>query len=120
MQYPKYATTVVGADSVPDWYESLDRLVAVGQLSMASMADARYRASQAAILDQETANIDDHRRRDAPANPQRASDTDVAKITGNVPDCARDMALQGAHRAVTLIRRLLVARFDQFARKMIL
>ena len=58
MKYPKYATTVVGAHSVPDWYEALDRLVAVGQLSMASMADAQYRASQAAILDQEIANID--------------------------------------------------------------
>ena len=58
MKYAKYATTVVGAHSVPDWYEALDRLVAVGQLSMASMADAQYRASQAAILDQEIANID--------------------------------------------------------------
>jgi 5-methyltetrahydropteroyltriglutamate--homocysteine methyltransferase len=58
MKYPKYATTVVGAHSVPDWYEALDRLVAVGQLSMASIADAQYRASQAAILDQEIANID--------------------------------------------------------------
>jgi 5-methyltetrahydropteroyltriglutamate--homocysteine methyltransferase len=56
--YPKYSTTVVGAHSVPDWYEALDRLVAVGQLSMSSMADAQYRASQAAILDQEIAGID--------------------------------------------------------------
>jgi 5-methyltetrahydropteroyltriglutamate--homocysteine methyltransferase len=56
--YPKYATTVVGAHSVPDWYEALDRLMAVGQLSMASMADAQYRASQAAVLDQEIAGID--------------------------------------------------------------
>jgi 5-methyltetrahydropteroyltriglutamate--homocysteine methyltransferase len=56
--YPKYATTVVGAHSVPDWYEALDRLVAVGQLSMASMADAQYRAGQAAILEQELAGID--------------------------------------------------------------
>ena len=56
--YPKYATTVIGAHSVPDWYEALDRLVAVGQLSMTSMADAQYRASQAAILDQEIAGID--------------------------------------------------------------
>jgi 5-methyltetrahydropteroyltriglutamate--homocysteine methyltransferase len=56
--YPKYATTVIGAHSVPDWYEALDRLVAVGQLSMASMADAQYRAGQAAILDQEIAGID--------------------------------------------------------------
>ncbi len=58
MKYPKYATTVIGAHSVPDWYEALDRLVAVGQLSMGSMADAQFRASQAAILDQEIAGID--------------------------------------------------------------
>jgi 5-methyltetrahydropteroyltriglutamate--homocysteine methyltransferase len=58
VNYPKYSTTVVGAHSVPDWYEALDRLVAVGQLSMVSMADAQYRASQAAILDQELAGID--------------------------------------------------------------
>ncbi|MFL4970020.1 MAG: hypothetical protein ACJ8EN_18765 [Xanthobacteraceae bacterium] len=56
--YPKYATTVIGAYSVPDWYEALDRLVAVGQLSMASMADAQYRTMQAAVLDQELAGID--------------------------------------------------------------
>ncbi|HEY6577923.1 MAG TPA: hypothetical protein VIY09_01245 [Rhizomicrobium sp.] len=56
--YPKYTTTVVGAYSVPDWYESLDRLVAVGQLSLASMADAQFRASEAAILDQERAGTD--------------------------------------------------------------
>jgi 5-methyltetrahydropteroyltriglutamate--homocysteine methyltransferase len=30
MKYPKYTTTVIGAYSVPDWYEALDRLVAVG------------------------------------------------------------------------------------------
>src|SRR5450432_415426 len=56
--YPKYATTVIGAHSVPDWYESLDRLVSFGQLSMAAMADAQYRAGQAAVLDQELAGID--------------------------------------------------------------
>ena len=56
--YPKYATTVIGAHSVPDWYEALDRLVSVGQLSMAAMSDAQYRASQAAVLDQELAGID--------------------------------------------------------------
>jgi hypothetical protein len=56
--YPKYATTVIGAHSVPDWYESLDRLVSVGQLSMAAMADAQYRVGHAAILDQELAGID--------------------------------------------------------------
>jgi 5-methyltetrahydropteroyltriglutamate--homocysteine methyltransferase len=58
IQYPKYATTVIGAHSVPDWYEALDRLIAVGQLSMGSMADAQYRATQAAILDQHNAGID--------------------------------------------------------------
>src|SRR6202171_6388645 len=57
-RYPKYATTVIGAHSVPDWYEALDRLVAVGQLSMGSMADAQFRSGEAAILDQENAGID--------------------------------------------------------------
>jgi 5-methyltetrahydropteroyltriglutamate--homocysteine methyltransferase len=56
--YPKYSTTVIGAHSVPDWYEALDRLVSVGQLAMTSMADAQYRAGQAAVLDQELAGID--------------------------------------------------------------
>src|SRR4028118_381207 len=56
--YGKYATTVIGAHSVPDWYEALDRLVAVGQLSMSAIADAQFRASQAAILEQELAAID--------------------------------------------------------------
>ena len=56
--YSKYATTVIGAHSVPDWYEALDRLLAVGQLSMSSMSDAQYRCSQAAVLDQELAGID--------------------------------------------------------------
>lgn len=56
--YPQYATTVIGAHSVPDWFEALDRLVAVGQLSMASIADAQFRASEAAVLDQEIAGID--------------------------------------------------------------
>lgn len=58
VKYPKYATTVVGSHSVPDWFEALDRLMAVGQLAMASMADAQYRVGQAAILDQELAGID--------------------------------------------------------------
>jgi 5-methyltetrahydropteroyltriglutamate--homocysteine methyltransferase len=56
--YEKYATTVIGAHSVPDWYESLDRLLAVGQLTMGSLADAQYRCMQAAVLDQELAGID--------------------------------------------------------------
>jgi 5-methyltetrahydropteroyltriglutamate--homocysteine methyltransferase len=58
VRYPKYTTTVIGAYSVPDWYEALDRLVAVGQLSMAAMADAQYRAGEAAIHDQELADVD--------------------------------------------------------------
>jgi 5-methyltetrahydropteroyltriglutamate--homocysteine methyltransferase len=58
VRYPKYATTVIGAYSVPDWYEALDRLVSVGQLSMGAMADAQYRAGEAAIHDQELAGID--------------------------------------------------------------
>jgi 5-methyltetrahydropteroyltriglutamate--homocysteine methyltransferase len=56
--YPKYTTTVIGAHSVPDWYEPLDRLVSFGQLSMAAMADAQFRAGEAAILDMELADID--------------------------------------------------------------
>jgi 5-methyltetrahydropteroyltriglutamate--homocysteine methyltransferase len=57
-RYKKYATTVIGAHSVPDWYEALDRLLAVGQLSMGSVSDAQYRCTEAAILDQELAAID--------------------------------------------------------------
>ncbi len=58
VRYPRYATTVIGAHSVPDWYEALDRLVAVGQLSLTAMADAQHRCTQAAVLDQELAGID--------------------------------------------------------------
>ena len=57
-RYPKYTTTVVGAHSVPDWYEPLDRLLAVGQLSMAALADAQHRCTEAAVLEQELADID--------------------------------------------------------------
>ncbi len=56
--YPKYTTTVIGAHSVPDWYEALDQRVSFGQLSMAAMTDAQFHAGQAAILDQELAGID--------------------------------------------------------------
>jgi 5-methyltetrahydropteroyltriglutamate--homocysteine methyltransferase len=58
VRYAKYATTVIGAYSVPDWYEALDRLVAVGQLSAGALTDAQFRASEAAIHDQELAGID--------------------------------------------------------------
>jgi 5-methyltetrahydropteroyltriglutamate--homocysteine methyltransferase len=57
-RYEKYTTTVVGAHSVPRWYEALDRLVASGQLSAADMSDAQLRATQAAIVEQEVAGID--------------------------------------------------------------
>jgi hypothetical protein len=76
MKYPKYTTTVIGAHSVPDWYEAPDRLVAVGQLSMASMADAQFRAGHAAILDQEIAGIDVIAGRDASAHAQPALATE--------------------------------------------
>ncbi len=56
--YPKYTTTVVGAYSVPRWYEALDRLIALGQLLPADMADAQFRTMQAAILEQEVAGLD--------------------------------------------------------------
>jgi 5-methyltetrahydropteroyltriglutamate--homocysteine methyltransferase len=57
-RYRKYTTTVVGAHSVPRWYEALDRLVALGQLAAGDFADAQFRATQAAILEQEVAGID--------------------------------------------------------------
>src|SRR3954471_3792499 len=56
--YEKYTTTVVGAHSVPRWYEPLGRLVASGQLAAGDFADAQLRASEAAGLDQEIAGID--------------------------------------------------------------
>jgi 5-methyltetrahydropteroyltriglutamate--homocysteine methyltransferase len=56
--YKPYSTTVVGAHSVPRWYEALDRLVTLGQLSPADFSDAQFRATQAAILEQEVAGID--------------------------------------------------------------
>jgi 5-methyltetrahydropteroyltriglutamate--homocysteine methyltransferase len=76
--YPRYTTTVVGAHSVPRWYEALDRLVAVGQLAEGDLADAQLRASQAAILEQEIAGIDVvtggelHRRRHNRHSPPNA------------------------------------------------
>ena len=56
--YQKYTTTVVGAHSVPRWYEALDRLVTLGQLAPGDFTDAQFRATQAAILEQEVAGID--------------------------------------------------------------
>ncbi len=56
--YPKYATTVVGGHSVPGWYTALEKLVAAGSLPAADMREAQCAATQAAILDQEIADID--------------------------------------------------------------
>ncbi len=56
--YGKYTTTVIGSYSVPRWYETLEKQVEAGSLSKGDMEDAQYRATQAAILDQETAGID--------------------------------------------------------------
>ena len=56
--YPKYTTTVIGAYSVPRWYEALDRLVTMGQLQPGDMSDAQFRTMQAAVLEQEAAGID--------------------------------------------------------------
>jgi 5-methyltetrahydropteroyltriglutamate--homocysteine methyltransferase len=44
--YPRYTTTVIGAYSVPRWYEPLDRLVTLGQLLPEDMGDAQYRVMQ--------------------------------------------------------------------------
>jgi 5-methyltetrahydropteroyltriglutamate--homocysteine methyltransferase len=76
--YPPYTTTVVGAHSVPRWYESLDRMVSLGQLVEGDFADAQLRATQAAILEQEIAGIDVitggemHRRRHNRHSPPNA------------------------------------------------
>ena len=56
--YGKYTTTVIGSYSVPRWYETLEKQVEAGNLAKGDMEDAQYRATQAAILDQETAGID--------------------------------------------------------------
>jgi 5-methyltetrahydropteroyltriglutamate--homocysteine methyltransferase len=77
-RYESYTTTVVGAHSVPRWYEALDRLVTLGQLTPADFEDAQFRASQAAILEQEAAGIDIitggemHRRRHNRHSPPNA------------------------------------------------
>jgi 5-methyltetrahydropteroyltriglutamate--homocysteine methyltransferase len=57
-RYENYTTTVIGAHSVPRWYEALDRQVSLGQLAPGDLADAQLRATQAAILEQEIAGID--------------------------------------------------------------
>ena len=58
MALEKYTTTVVGAHSLPRWYEALEKQVEAGALTKEDMADAQARASQAALLDEEAAGID--------------------------------------------------------------
>jgi 5-methyltetrahydropteroyltriglutamate--homocysteine methyltransferase len=55
--YPAYTTTVIGAHSVPRWYELLDRSVTLGQLSLDDLKDAQFRTMQAAILEQAAAGM---------------------------------------------------------------
>jgi 5-methyltetrahydropteroyltriglutamate--homocysteine methyltransferase len=110
--YPKYTTTVIGAYSVPRWYEALDRLVTMGRLQPADMSDAQFRAMQAAVLEQETAGIDvitggeAHRRthnRHAPPNamlnhfwqkiPAFQGDTKPKQITNYDPNVTHPAAV---------------------------
>jgi 5-methyltetrahydropteroyltriglutamate--homocysteine methyltransferase len=78
LRYPPYTTTVIGAHSVPRWYETFDRLIAMGQLAEGDFADAQLRLTQAAILEQEVAGIDVitggemHRRRHNRHSPPNA------------------------------------------------
>ena len=58
MMLNKYTTSVVGSYSVPRWYEALEKQVEAGTLSAGDMQDAQFRASQAAILDQEVSGVD--------------------------------------------------------------
>ena len=58
MTLEKYTTSVVGSYSVPRWYETLEKHVEAGELSAEDMADVQFRASQAAILDQQVAGVD--------------------------------------------------------------
>lgn len=58
MAIEQYTTTVVGAHSLPRWYEVLEKQVEAGNLAKEDMADAQARASQAALADEEAAGID--------------------------------------------------------------
>jgi 5-methyltetrahydropteroyltriglutamate--homocysteine methyltransferase len=54
----EYTTTVVGAYSVPRWYEALEKQVETGLLRREEIVDAQLRATQSAIVDQEVAGVD--------------------------------------------------------------
>jgi 5-methyltetrahydropteroyltriglutamate--homocysteine methyltransferase len=58
MAIEQYTTTVVGAYSLPRWYEMLEKQVESGALDSEDMRDAQWRCTQAALVDQEAAGID--------------------------------------------------------------
>jgi len=94
-RYSKYATTVIGAYSVPDWFEPLDRLLAVGQLSMASMAEcAVSRRPGGRTGSGNRRRRCAHRRRDASAHaqPPFTAERDAE------PFLAKNPAFQGSTR----------------------
>jgi 5-methyltetrahydropteroyltriglutamate--homocysteine methyltransferase len=90
---PAYTTTVVGAHSVPRWFEALDAQVDAGVLADEDMLDAQWRASQAALADQEAAGIDIvnggemHRRRHNRHSPPNAM---LNHFWEKLPGLARD------------------------------
>lgn len=90
---PAYTTTVVGAHSVPRWFEVLDAQVRAGTISRDDMLDAQWRASQGALLDQEAAGIDVvnggelHRRRHNRHSPPNAM---LNHFWERLPGFARD------------------------------
>ena len=55
---PQHTTTVVGAYSVPRWFEALENAVVAASLAREDLEDAQWRASQAALADQDAAGID--------------------------------------------------------------
>lgn len=112
MKLEPYTTSVVGSYSVPRWYEALERQVEAGTLSAGDMADAQFRAGQAALLDADTAGIDVvgggemHRRtnnRHAPPNamlnhfwnriPGFSAETRPKPITTKDPDVTHPAAV---------------------------
>lgn len=101
-RYAPYTTTVIGAHSVPRWYEALDRLVSSAQLSDGDFAAAQLRAMQAAILEQESAGIDVitggemHRRRHNLHSPPNAM---LNHFWAMIPSFRGE--IRGAHPALT-------------------
>ena len=83
VRYPKFTTTVVGAHSVPDWYEALDRLLTVGPAF--DRISGRRAVPRDPGRDPRPADCRHrygHRRRDASAHPQssRATERDAESL----------------------------------------